>query len=51
MSIPPDRTPPELAIALARSVLQHRFDTTDPDVIAVLRCLDGWTVEQIATAR
>lgn len=35
-------------IALASSILNHRFDTTDPDVADVLRALEGWSVADLA---
>lgn len=35
-------------IALACSILNHRFDTTDPDVADVLRALEGWSVADLA---
>jgi hypothetical protein len=35
-------------VALACSILNHRFNTADPDVADVLRALDGWSVADLA---
>lgn len=35
-------------VRLARSILSHRFDETDPDVLVLTRALDGWTMDELA---